>query len=76
MKVKNTERVEGIRKTATGWAVVLSAPTDCASHSGFPGKRTLILGAEFSGPGSKGQAIEAAGTNRVIEGSASSLVAA
>ena len=69
--------VEGIRRTNSGsWVVIVSEPTDCGSHSGFPGQRLLRAGSEFTGPGAKARAIRAAGTNRVVDGPASALVAA
>lgn len=76
MRLRTGQRVEGIRKTANGWAVIITESTACASHSGHPGQRKVAIGAEFSGPGAKARAIRAAGTNRVVEGSASALLAA
>lgn len=76
IRIHSNQRVEGIRKTEQGsWAVVLSVPTPCGSHSGHPGQRTLVLGAEFDGVGAKAQAIKAAGTNKVITGPASKVLA-
>jgi hypothetical protein len=72
IRIRNNQRVEGIRKTEQGsWAVVLSEPTPCGSHS----QRTLVLGAEYTGVGAKAQAIKAAGTNKVITGPASKVLA-
>lgn len=67
-------KVEGIRRTSNGWAVVLSGPTP-AGDSGLPGQRRVILGSEFTGVGAKARAIKAAKTNRVVEGPASKLAA-
>lgn len=70
IRVRNNQRIEGIRKTnARTWAVVLSEP----GESVVPGRspRVLVLGAEFTGAGAKAQAIKAAGTNTVITGTAS-----
>jgi hypothetical protein len=58
----------GIRKTnVKTWGVVLATPT-----SVVPGRQpaALAIGEEFEGPGAKAKAIAAAGTNRVLDGSA------
>lgn len=58
-------RIEGIRKTNIGgWAVVGSKP----GQSVVPGRspRVIVLVREFIGPGAKANAIEAAGTNKVV----------
>jgi hypothetical protein len=58
----------GIRRTnVKTWGVVLATPT-----SAVPGRQpaALAIGAEFEGPGAKAKAIRAAGTNRVLDGSA------
>lgn len=56
-------RIEGIRRTPSGWAVVGSE----RGASVVPGRspRRVVLVDEFSGPGAKASAIRVAGTNRL-----------
>ena len=60
--MSEVDRIEGIRRTPNGWAVVGSRP----GESVVPGRspRVPVLVQEFTGPGSKVAAIKAAGTNR------------
>ena len=55
------DRIEGIRRTPRGWAVVGSRP----GASVVPGRspRVPVLLREFTGPGAKAAAIAHAGTN-------------
>ena len=66
-------RIEGIRKTTHGWAVVGSRP----GTSIVPGRspRIIVLVDEFSGAGAKARAIRAAGTNHVVKTTAEVLIA-
>jgi hypothetical protein len=56
-------KIEGIRPTRSGWAVVGSRP----GQSVVPGRspRVVTLVEDFTGMGSKARAIRAAGTNRL-----------
>jgi hypothetical protein len=56
-------KIEGIRPTSSGWAVVGSKP----GQSVVPGRspRVVTLVRDFDGPGSKARAIREAGTNRL-----------
>lgn len=56
-------KIEGIRKTNTGWAIVGSKP----GASVVPGRspRVVTLVRDFDGPGAKARAIRAAGTNKL-----------
>ena len=63
IKTPDDVRIEGIRQTNVGsWAVVGSKP----GQSVVPGRspRVGVLVREFTGPGAKAKAIDAAGTNR------------
>jgi hypothetical protein len=65
-------RVEGIRRTLSGWAIVGTRP----GASVVPGRspRVPVLIEEFAGPGAKARAIRAAGTNTIVTGTARDLI--
>jgi hypothetical protein len=56
-------KIEGIRKSTRGWAVVGSKPGESVVPGRSPRVVTLVEG--FDGPGAKARAIRAAGTNRL-----------
>lgn len=68
---KDNVKIEGIRRTANGWAVVGTKP----GQSIVPGRspRIIVLVTEFTGPGAKARAIRAAGTNALVPNTAELL---
>jgi hypothetical protein len=65
IRTPDNVRIEGIRpNNVGGWAVVGSRQ----DGSVVPGRsaRTVVLIREFTGPGAKANAIDAAGTNRIV----------